>query len=79
MKKERTYFETPLQKIELEDISDFDRVLDIGAGGEGLVARIRGEQVYGIDISVDEMKEVKGNGVFHSLLIGSAVLNIRMW
>jgi hypothetical protein len=71
MKKERIYFETPLQKIELEDIIDFDRVLDIVAGGEGLVARIRREQVYGVDISVDEMKEVKKNCIKRNSLVAN--------
>jgi len=63
MRKKLTYFETPLQEIELEDISGFDRVLDVGAGGEGLVARIGKKQVFGIDIRVDEIKEVRSKNV----------------
>jgi ubiquinone/menaquinone biosynthesis C-methylase UbiE len=63
MRKKLACFETPLQKIELEDISGFDRVLDVGAGGEGLAARIGKEQVYGIDIRVSEIKEVKSKNV----------------
>lgn len=35
-----TRFETPLQIIELDNISRFNNILDIGAGGEGLAARI---------------------------------------
>ncbi|MEM3617699.1 MAG: class I SAM-dependent methyltransferase [Candidatus Bathyarchaeia archaeon] len=61
--KELSYFETPTQKIVLEDISRFNRVLDVGAGGEGLAARIGKDKVYGIDIRVDEIREVKGKNV----------------
>lgn len=63
MSKELSYFKTPLQEIDLEDISHFNRVLDVGAGGEGLAARIGMEKVYGIDIQVDEIKEVRSRNV----------------
>lgn len=63
MSKKLSYFETPLQEIDLEDISRFDLVLDVGAGGEGLAARIGKEKVYGIDIRVEEIREVRSKNV----------------
>ncbi|MEM1551673.1 MAG: class I SAM-dependent methyltransferase [Candidatus Bathyarchaeia archaeon] len=63
MSKKLSHFETPLQEIGLEDISRFDRVLDVGAGGEGLAARIGKEKVYGIDIRVEEIREVRSKNV----------------
>ena len=59
MIKHSSRFVTPLQEIELDSIRSFDRVLDIGAGGEGLVARIGNECVYGVDIRIEEIKEAR--------------------
>ena len=58
-----TRFETPLQIMELDDISKFNRILDIGAGGEGLAARIGKEKVYGVDIRIDEIRELRSKRV----------------
>lgn len=58
-----TRFETPLQIIELDNISRFNNILDIGAGGEGLAARIGRERVYGVDIRIDEIRELQTKGV----------------
>jgi len=58
-----TRCETPLQIIELDNISRFNNILDIGAGGEGLAARIGKERVYGVDIRIDEIRELQTKGV----------------
>jgi ubiquinone/menaquinone biosynthesis C-methylase UbiE len=63
MVSELTRFETPLQTIELNDMDDFDRILDVGAGGEGLVARLKGEGVCGVDLRKEEIQEIRGRGV----------------
>jgi hypothetical protein len=58
-----TRFETPLQIMELDDMSKFNRILDIRAGGEGLAARIGKERVYGVDTRIDEIKELRSKRV----------------
>ena len=50
---------TPLQQINLEDLSDSIRILDIGGGGEGLVSRIAGTRVCAVDYRMSEIQEAQ--------------------
>jgi len=58
-----TRFKTLLQIIELDDISKFNKILGVGAGGEGLTARIGKEKVYGVDIRIDEIRKLRSKRV----------------
>lgn len=50
-------FETPLQRIKIHAIPNSGRILDIGAGGEGLVSRIEGNRVIAVDLRMSKIKE----------------------
>ncbi len=59
LQRETSMVETPLQEIDLKDISDSTRILDIGGGGEGLVSRIVGGKVCAIDYRMSEIREAQ--------------------
>ncbi|MCL1786481.1 MAG: class I SAM-dependent methyltransferase [Defluviitaleaceae bacterium] len=52
-----TTYETRRQHIDLSGVSFTGRVLDIGGGGEGIMARIGGHRVVAIDKRPDELEE----------------------
>lgn len=52
-------FSTPEQTIHLSRISDEGIILDIGAGGEGIVARLEGNRVCAADVRLDEIREAR--------------------
>jgi len=56
-------FETALQNIDLSGLSLSGRVLDIGAGGEGVIARAVGASVIGIDKRRAELEETADIGL----------------
>lgn len=45
------------QMIDLREVSLQGRILDIGGGGEGVIARHAGDQVIAIDIRLEELLE----------------------
>ncbi len=45
--------------MELERVPGTGLIVDIGAGGEGLVARLEGERVCAVDIRLDEIREAR--------------------
>lgn len=49
------------EKINLEKFDCRGRILDIGGGGEGIIARRFGERVIAIDLSREELEEVPVN------------------
>lgn len=52
-------FEPPVQRILLEDIKGEGLILDIGGGGEGLVARLAGSRVCAVDVNIDKIREAR--------------------
>ncbi|MHA1771273.1 MAG: class I SAM-dependent methyltransferase [Candidatus Thorarchaeota archaeon] len=52
-------FETPQQKVTLQELRRDQLILDVGAGGEGIVARLGGKQVCAVDIRMDEIREAR--------------------
>jgi len=52
-------FEAPMQRIRLDRLPQGEPILDVGAGGEGLVSRIEGARVCAIDIRMDEIREAR--------------------
>ncbi len=55
----QTVFEPPMQYIRLQDIFDDQRILDVGGGGEGLVARVAGSRVCVVDSNIDKIREAR--------------------
>ncbi len=51
----------PAEKINLEKFDCRGRILDIGGGGEGIIARRFGERVVAIDLSREELEEAPVN------------------
>lgn len=72
MRNRRSYTETPLQEIDLKETGAFNRILDIGAGGEGLAARIWNNNVHGVDLRLQEIKEIVQRGVKCNWILGDA-------
>ncbi len=54
-----TVFRTPLQEVVLNRVTGPGRIIDIGGGGEGLVARVEGDRVCAVDIRMDEVREAR--------------------
>jgi SAM-dependent methyltransferase len=54
--EERIYF-FDKQSISVHDIEASGYILDIGGGGEGIIGRLRGEQVIAIDPNKRELEE----------------------
>lgn len=52
-----TFHETQKQHIDLSTTTFTGKVLDIGGGGEGIIARIGGSNVLAIDRRADELAE----------------------
>ena len=55
----QTVFEPPIQHIHLQDIIHERRIIDVGGGGEGLVARIAGPRVCVVDSNIDKIREAR--------------------
>jgi len=72
LQRKHTYIETPLQEIKLEETGSFNRILDVGAGGEALTARIWNDKVYGVDMRRQEIKEIAGKGVKCNWVVADA-------
>ena len=49
------YFEK--QEVSIDAFEAFGRILDIGGGGEGIIGKVKGEQVVAIDPSRRELEE----------------------
>lgn len=58
-----TIFETVRQLVDLSDIRLEGRVLDIGGGGEGVIALHSGDRVVAIDNRADELMESPDMGL----------------
>ncbi|MCL2670440.1 MAG: DUF2087 domain-containing protein [Clostridiales bacterium] len=56
-------YETTLQSMDLSRLTLPGRVLDIGAGGEGIIARAVGPSVVGIDKRKEELEETADIGL----------------
>lgn len=54
-----TIFEPPIQYVQLKMIVGGKRILDVGGGGEGLVARVAGSRVCVVDINIDKIREAR--------------------
>ncbi len=54
-----TVFEPPIQRVKLEAIPGNGLILDVGAGGEGIVSRLAGERVCAVDINIDKIHEAE--------------------
>jgi len=52
-----TFYETQKQYIDLSTTTFTGKVLDIGGGGEGIIARVGGNNVLAIDCRADELAE----------------------
>lgn len=57
---EDQYYFFDREEITLEDFEVTGWILDIGGGGEGVIGRLKGEQVVAIDISKGELEEAPG-------------------
>jgi SAM-dependent methyltransferase len=51
------------QQVEVEDFEAEGYILAIGGGGEGVIGRLKGEQVIAIDISRRELEEAPGDAL----------------
>ena len=56
-------FETRLQTADLSELRLSGRVLDIGAGGEGVISRVVGDTIVAIDKRKDELEETADIGL----------------
>jgi ubiquinone/menaquinone biosynthesis C-methylase UbiE len=56
----KIYF-TEKQIIDIEKEKDINRVLDIGGGGESIIAHLYGDRVISIDLSKEELLEAEDN------------------
>ena len=54
--KEKSY-DAGLHKVDLSQVILKGRILDIGGGGEGIIAQIKGESVVAIDPNKEELEE----------------------
>jgi len=54
--EERIFF-FDVQEVSLHDFEASGYILDIGGGGEGIIGRLKGEQVIAIDPSIRELEE----------------------
>ena len=52
-----SYFETPLQEIELRHVRQEGLIIDVGGGGEGLVSRVEASRVCAVDINLNKIRE----------------------
>ena len=55
---EMTKFTTPKKKITIDSIPE-GKILDIGGGGEGIIARIGGKRITAVDKQKGEIEEAK--------------------
>jgi len=61
-----------VQRIRLEAIPGNGPILDIGAGGEGLVSRIAGSRVCAVDIRIEKIREAQIYGAPANWIVGDA-------
>ncbi|MFX0105451.1 MAG: class I SAM-dependent methyltransferase [Candidatus Hodarchaeota archaeon] len=66
--KERAFM-LETQKIDLTDIIQEGRILDIGGGGEGIIGQLKGENVVAIDLMKEELEGSSKAGDTKSLKI----------
>jgi len=59
--KEKSY-DAGLHKVDLSQVTLNGRILDIGGGGEGIIAQIKGESVVAIDPNKKELEEAPSKG-----------------
>jgi ubiquinone/menaquinone biosynthesis C-methylase UbiE len=59
-RSEDQYYFFDREEITLEDFESPGWILDIGGGGEGVIGRLKGDQVIAIDISKRELEEAPG-------------------
>ena len=69
------YFFTRSQKIIIDSIPD-GSVIDIGGGGEGIIAQIGNERITAIDKNQSEINEAKPNAPKANWILADAT-NIR--
>ncbi len=67
-----SFFETPLQTIELRELPGNGHIIDVGGGGEGLVSRIGGAQVCAVDIDMNKIREAQIHGFSSQWLLADA-------
>lgn len=58
--QDKVYF-TAQQDVEIKKRDQFKNILDIGGGGEGVIAQIYGDKVVAIDIDQKELLEAPDN------------------
>ena len=59
--KEKSY-DAGLHKVDLSQVTLNGRILDIGGGGEGIIAQFKGESVVAIDPNKKELEEAPSKG-----------------
>jgi ubiquinone/menaquinone biosynthesis C-methylase UbiE len=72
---EAEWFEFDPVDIYLEDLPIEGLILDIGGGGEGVIGRLRGEDVIAIDIRRDELDEAPDGP--QKLVMDAGMLSFR--
>ncbi|MFX0054421.1 MAG: class I SAM-dependent methyltransferase [Candidatus Hermodarchaeota archaeon] len=65
-------FETPVQKIELEQLPREGLIIDIGGGGEGLVSRIETSRVCAVDFNLNKIREAMIYGQMSQWILSDA-------
>ena len=65
----QTLFETPIQQVLLQELTDSGFVLDVGGGGEGFISRIGGERVCAVDIALNKIREARIHGMSSTWII----------
>lgn len=65
--KEKVFF-IDKQKIDLTNIKLEGRILDIGGGGEGLIAQFKDEQVVAIDPNKKELEDAPHSGALNIIM-----------
>jgi ubiquinone/menaquinone biosynthesis C-methylase UbiE len=65
-------FETPVQKIELNQLPREGPIIDIGGGGEGLVSRIETSRVCVVDINLNKIREAMIYGQVSQWILSDA-------
>lgn len=54
---EKRFYIFPQVDIDIEDFDYEGYILDIGAGGEGVIGQLKGKDVIAVDIRVEELEE----------------------
>lgn len=72
MPSDLSFFETPLQRIELRRLPRSGQIIDVGGGGEGLVSRIGGARVCAVDIDMNKIREAQIHGFSSQWILAGA-------